>query len=239
MSFNKFKFFTAAFLFSLFFTLAAAPCFAAHLELRPEQNSYSIGDTAVIDLYLSIDSTEKIWGASAEISFDSAKLQYLADQFVAGTLFSPGGDVAAASSGNLINIGGYFQDDQSAVVASGVVAKLKFKVLSSGTAVFLIACPSDYTGVYQAATSAGAGNPNVLICVGGTNTINLSLTGGGSEPLDLSTPVSQVTSAASFSQALTSLPETGIWEQVAMMLGTGTLLVIFGAGLKYKQRKNI
>ncbi len=205
----------ACLLFFLSFCLLCSPVFArveaASLQFNPSSASTTANSSFTIDIVVNPGS-EQINSAESYILFDPTLLE--AQSVTDGTYFSSVSNIIEAGR---VYVAGMVEDNSSYKTGTGTIARINFKALTDGTATLTFDCPN--TKIVKAdinatniATCSEMGTATVVIGSGGG--------GGGSQPAPTTyTPPS-------------TLPQTGILENLQKAAIPGLILVVIGGIIK-------
>ncbi|CAN5242633.1 hypothetical protein BH09PAT2_BH09PAT2_07830 [soil metagenome] len=207
----------------LFLFVAVAAASAATLNFNPSSVSTQKDGTFSVDVVADA-GTEQITGTDIYVLYDP---QYLQLQTVTAGSFFPKSD-NIPSTGKLY-IWGVIENQGEYKTGQGVVATLTFKTLQGGNNTVRFDC-----NLSNAETSKILKNDinatNVINC-GGNGTLLVTAPGSGTT----GTPASG-TSTTSTTTTVTTLPRSGVYENVLKYAVPGLILMFVGLALRFSIR---
>ncbi|MCL4390192.1 MAG: cohesin domain-containing protein [Patescibacteria group bacterium] len=184
--------------------------YAATLSLSPASGTQAVGTTFSVDIILDPGS-DSIGGASAIVTYDTAKLQVQGSSITPGTIF---GSTTAALTNTVDTSTGTIRYDSGSLGTAytggrGTLATITFKAISAGTA--------QVNFTFNTGTTTGT---SIVAAASGPNNLLTSVQNG----------IYTITSGSTG----TSLPATGALEDTLMMLAGGMIFLSAGIFLARK-----
>ena len=197
---------------SLFFFLFCSAVFAqvqaASFQFSPSSTSANNGSSFTLDIRVDVGS-EQVNSAEGFIIFDSSLLE--AQAVSSGTFFP---SVSNNIEAGRVYVAGMVEDAASSKTGSGTVAIVTFKALKEGTATLTFDCSN--SKIVKADINA----TNIITCAdNGTGTVVIGTGGGGGGGTEPYVPPS-------------TLPQTGILENLQKAAIPGLILIIIGSIVK-------
>jgi len=192
-------------------------CFAATLKFDKTSSSLAVGDT--VDVQVIVDAgSEQVTSADTYVTYDATVLEA---QTVSNGSFFP--SVSPQISSGSVYIAGMVDDPASSKTGSGTLATIKFKALKSGSTTLKYNCSG--TDGPSKIVKNDVNTTNIIDC-GGNGT--LAVTVGGSS----NTTSATATPTTATSANVTSLPKTGVFDNVTKFAIPGSLLLLLGTVVK-------
>jgi hypothetical protein len=203
--------------FSLIALPWARPVEAANLEFDETELSVNVDDTFHIQVVVDAGS-EQIISTDAYVSYDATLLE--AQSVAEGTFFPT---VTKNITSGKVYVAGMVDDPATSKTGSGTVATITFKALKNGIATLSYSCnPDEYNtskiiknDVDTSDIITCSENGEVEVTISGSDTDSESSTTSGMTP----TP--------------SSLPKSGILENILSFAIPGILLLVIGGGLRF------
>jgi len=181
---------------------------AASFQFSPSSTSASNGSSFTLDIRVDVGS-EQVNSAEGFIIFDSS---FLEAQTVSSGTFFP--SVSNNIEAGRVYVAGMVEDAASSKTGSGTVATITFKTLKEGTATLTFDCSN--SKIIKADINA----TNIITCTdNGTGTVVIGTGGGGGGGTEPYVPPS-------------TLPQTGILENLQKAAIPGLILIIIGSIVK-------
>ncbi len=214
-------------------TVAAQAASAAVLRFDPESVTVTSGNTFSVDIIVD-PLGDEISGTDAYLLYDNSLLSY--DGFVASDYFPV---IVDRDEGEYVYLNGIITDPTDFRDTSGSIGTASFTLLTDGSGVLEFYCD-----ISQPDTSKIVRNDvdatNIIEC---ENLVTMSINGGDvpaqTEPTAVPQPASNTTNTTVVnnggvkeSAQTTTLPESGVFENVAMVAIPGAILLGLGALLK-------
>jgi len=176
------------------------------------------GRTLAVEVKINTGG-KNISSADAVVVFDSTLLEVSS---VEEGLFFPTTTSDTSVLGEVKIYG--VADSNAPKTGTGVLATINFKAKKAGTARLTFSCQSGST----ADSNINEGQIDVIVCsANGTGSYTITAAALGGEE---ATPTGEATT--------TALPETGIFELTAGLLGVGFFLSLGGVAWSFKRREN-
>lgn len=210
----------------IFFGLTPTVFAVSAASLKFNNNSATVSNGGTFQIQVIVDpGSDSINSVDAYITYDGALLK--ATGVSAGSLF-PTVTNDVASSG-IVYIAGLVNDPANSISSSGTLATITFQGLKEGSGTLAFDCGS--SKVVKNDLNA----TNVLTCsANGTSAITVGAgSSGGSDPT--ATPTQNAggsDNTGGDTETPTELPQTGIWDNVAMLAIPGALLLLLGGALR-------
>jgi len=180
-----------------------------------DKNSYSVSTEQTVQVQININAqTDQINGADVYINYDNSFLSV--ESVSAGSFFpTVTNDIGTAGK---IYIAGLVDDPASPKTGSGTLATITFKGLKDGTANLSFDCNN--SKIVKNDVNA----TNILQC-SSTDKAIVSVGSGNSG-------LSDSTNNTSSSNKPTTLPKSGVFDNLINLVIPGTILFLIGSGLK-------
>lgn len=191
---------------------------AASLTFDKTTATATNGGTFQVGVVMNPGS-DSIFSTDVYVIYDASLLK--ATTVTAGTLF-PTVSNDIATSGR-VYIAGLVNDSGSPVTTSGTVATITFQGLKDGSGTLSFDCNT--SKIIKNDLNA----TNVIVCTqNGTSAVTIGA-GGSSSPTATPTPAGNTGVA----ESPTTLPQTGIWDNVVKFAVPGMVLLILGSALRF------
>lgn len=194
-------------------------------SLKFNNNSATVSNGGTFQIQVIVDpGSDSINSVDAYITYDGSLLK--ATGVSAGSLF-PTVTNDVASSG-IVYIAGLVNDPANSISSSGTLATITFQGLKEGSGTLAFDCGS--SKVVKNDLNA----TNVLTCsANGTSAITVGAgSSGGTNPTATPTQGADGGTDNTGGETPTELPQTGIWDNVAMLAIPGALLLLLGGAMR-------
>jgi len=217
-----FSFLVLAVCFSLLLggSVVEAQTLSPHFSFSPAATTIETGETLAVAVEINTGG-KNINSADAVVAFDSSLLEITS---VEEGLFFPTTTSDTSVLGEVKIYG--VADSNAPKTGAGTLATINFKAKKVGTARLTFSCQSGST----ADSNINEGQIDVIVCSAngtGSYTITAATVPVGGEE---ATPTSEATS--------TVLPETGVFELTAGLLGIGFFFSLGGVAWSLKRRES-
>jgi len=201
---------------STLFLLLTGNCWAATLKFDKSSSSANIGDT--FDLQVIVDAgSDQVTSTDAYVVYDTNALEA---QSVANGSYFP--SVSPQISSGTVYIAGLVEDSASSKTGSGTLATIKFKALANGSTTVKFNCSG--TSGPSKIIKSDINTTNIIDC-GGNGLSTIAIGGSSSSTQPTSTPGNYPTT--------TTLPRTGVFDNVAKVAIPGSILLFLGMLVKF------
>jgi len=214
----------------------ASSVFAASLELDPTTKSANTND--IIELNLNVDpGSEQITSVDAYIEYDETMLEFqsIANGDYFPTFFEDSSTTGKAYYGGMVNLGEF-------KTGEGTIATLSFKALKEGTTTVSIYCDTSKNDTSKI-NKNDFDATNIITC---SENISSEITVGEGDEEVTSTPIPTSTTVpaedeeteeggtggTTLQETPTTLPQSGIFDNVIKYSAPGIALLLIGLVLK-------
>lgn len=178
-----------------------------------DKNSYSVSVGQTVQVQINIDAgAEQVNGADVYINYDSSSLSV--ESISAGSFFP-----TVTNDKSIIYIAGLVDDPATSKTGNGVLATITFKGLKDGTANLNFDCNNSKI------VKNDANATNILVC-SPSDKATVTIGSGNSGSSDSN---SYTTSS---NNEVTTLPKTGILDNLINFAIPGAILFLIGGGLR-------
>lgn len=206
---KKILFLSISFITFLFAPAVLGSVWAASFQFNPSSTSTSADSSFSLDIRTDVGS-EQVNSAETFVLFDSNLIE--AQSVSAGSFFP---SVSNNIEAGRVYVAGMVEDAASSKTGSGTVATIMFKALTNGTATLTFDCNN--SKIVKADINA----TNIITCdENGTGTVVIGAGGG-----DGIVPTSAI-------PVPTSLPQTGILDNLSKAAIPGLILLFVGGIIK-------
>jgi len=217
------KFASGVFILFLFFFIFAGSAFAASLKFDKTSASVNTGDTFEIQMLVDAGS-DQIISADAYVTYDASMLE---EESVTNGSFFP--SVVPQISSGSIYVAGMVNDTSSSKTGSGMLATVKFKALKDGNTDIKYNCESTTTGPSKIIKN-DLNATNIISC---SENSRVTITVGSTSTTLTPTPASDYHAYTSTTPAPSTLPKTGVFDNVVKLAVPGTILLFLGVVVKF------
>jgi hypothetical protein len=182
-----------------------------------DRNTYSVSTGQTFQVQINIDVGEdQVNGADAYINYDSSFLSV--ENISAGSFFTT--VINDVNTPGKVYIAGLVDDPASSKTGSGTLATITFKGLKDGTANLTLDCNNSKI------VKNDANATNILQCSSSDKAV-VRVGSGNSTPSD-----SNNSSNTSSNNQPTTLPKSGVFDNLINLGIPGAILFLIGGGLK-------
>jgi hypothetical protein len=196
---------------------------AASLKFDKTTTTISNGDT--FQIAVTVDpGSDALRSAEAYVIFDSSLLK--ATAVSAGSLFSTVSHDEETTG--RVYIAGMIDDPASSISTAGTLATITFQALKDGSGALSFNCDS------SKAVKNDINFSNVLTCSqNGTAAVTVGGGGSTSNPTPTTTSTTGSSSSNTNNNSPTTLPQSGIFDNVIKFVIPGMILLMLGSILKF------
>ncbi len=203
----------------MFFVFVPAFFAAEAAYLKFDKATVSAANGATFQIGVIVEpGTDSLSSADVYVTYDSTLLK--ATVVTSGTQF-PTVTNDIATSGK-VYIAGMVNDPSASISASGTLATITFQALKDGTGTLAYDC--NLSKIIKNDVNA----TNVIVC--GSNLTSAVTVGAGSS--GTTTPTPTTTTGNPEPTAVTELPQSGVFDNVAGMAIPGMIILIIGLGIR-------
>lgn len=207
----------------MFFVLVPAFFAAEAAYLKFDKTTATAANGATFQIGIMVEpGSDSLSSTDVYVTYDSTLLK--ATVVAAGTQF-PTVTNDIATSGK-VYIAGMVNDPASSISTSGTLATITFQALKDGTGTLAFDC--NLSKIIKNDLNA----TNVILCgSNGTSAVTIG-GGGGGTTNPTATPTPGGSSGNPEPTAVTELPQSGVFDNVAGMAIPGMIILIIGLGIR-------
>lgn len=211
----------------MFFVFVPAFFAAEAAYLKFDKTTATAANGATFQIGVMVEpGSDSLSSTDVYVTYDSTLLK--ATVVTAGTQF-PTVTNDIATSGK-VYIAGMVNDPASSISASGTLATITFQALKDGTGTLAFDC--NLSKIIKNDLNA----TNVIVCgSNGTSAVTIGGGGSGGTTNPTATPTPPGSSGGSTNPeptAVTELPQSGVFDNVAGMAIPGMIILIIGLGIR-------
>ena len=210
-------------LFICLFLYLFTPSFAqaAYLKFDKATASVAVGATVTLDVLVDAGS-DQITSTDMWVMYDPTLLE--AQSVASGTFFPA---VTNNISAGKVYVAGLITDAGAYKTGSGTVGTITFKGLKNGTATITYDCRADVSNSSKVIKNA-VDPTNIIVCSQNTTSVITVGAGGAAAPTSAAVPTTVYNSQTN----PTSLPQTGIMDELPKLFVLGSAFVMIGIAMR-------